>query len=86
MSGDAKRLQNSLLPSEHHLGIRFRHMIIAAQMEHAVRNQESKFAFSGMTVFLRLQSDTIQVQNDISQNQIAAFRIQTIYRIRSGKY
>ena len=30
LSGDAKRLQNSLLPSEHHLGIRFRHMIIAA--------------------------------------------------------
>ena len=62
----------------HYLAFRVLHMVIAAQMQHAVGNQEGQLPFPGMAILFCLLNDLLHRNNDISQNQFSGIRIEII--------
>ena len=74
-SGKAQFIQDQILFFEHLLSFFLRHMVIANQMKHAVRDKEGIFTYLGMPVFLRLGINSVRADHKITEKQASGFRI-----------
>ena len=91
---DAQRIQDLILLREHFRLFLRLHMIVAAQMQHAVRGKKGEFPAPGMPVLLSLAADPLGADHDIAEQQMPALRIEAAEGIflrlfepgRSGKF
>ena len=72
---NAELLQYGFLLLFHHSASFLIFMVIAHQMEHAVRGQKRQFAFLTVAVFGRLRDHFFQRDDHVSQDQLAALRM-----------